>query len=180
MGRRDSWRPFAIQLSRELMTHLGGRGPLLLLCPTEFWLQEALATLVAATGVLLRFQTAQWFLAAPIVAEVPLLTFPGTSWRHRELRRWGIPGETIADCGLRLPKGLRGGDHASCAQWSETEPESSFSRGSRPAPPAGIPAPLGHLDWLRRDRFRVVLGATLLPDGCPVGVRRQIWIGRGC
>ena len=96
--------------SRELMTHLGGRGALLLRCPKGFWrLQEALATLVAANGVLLRFQTAQRFLAAPIVAELPLLTFPGTSWRHRELRRWGIPGETIADCGFRLPKGFRGG-----------------------------------------------------------------------
>ena len=129
--------------SRELMTHLGGRGALLLRCPKGFWrLQEALATLVAATGVLLRFQTAQRFLAAPIVAELPLLTFPGTSWRHRELRRWGIPGETIADCGFRLPKGFRGGDHASCTKWYETEPKSSFSRGSRPGPPAGIPAPL--------------------------------------
>ena len=166
--------------SRELMTHLGGRGALLLRCPTGFWrLQEALATLVAATGVLLRFQTAQRFLAAPIVAELPLLTFPGTSWRHRELRRWGIPGETIADCGFRLPKGFRGGDHASCAKWSETEPKSSFSRGSRPGPPAGIPAPLGHLTWPRRGRFRVLLGATLLPDGCPVGVRRQVWTAQG-
>ena len=98
------------KLSRELMTHLGGRGALLLRCPTGFWrLQEALATLVAANGVLLRFQTAQRFLAAPLVAEAPLLTFPGTSWRHRELRRWVISGETIADCGFRLPKGLRGG-----------------------------------------------------------------------
>ena len=47
-----------------------------------------LVDLVAANGVLLRFQTAQRFLAAPIVAEPPLLTFPVTSWRHRELRRW--------------------------------------------------------------------------------------------
>ena len=96
--------------SRELMTHLGSRGALLLRCPKGFWrLQEALATLVAATGVLVRFQTAQRFLAAPIVAELPFLTFPGTSWPHRELRRWGIPGEIIADSGFRLPKGLRWG-----------------------------------------------------------------------
>ena len=168
------------KLSRELMTHLGGRGALLLRCPTGFWrLQEALATLVAANGVLLRFQTAQRFLAAPIVAELPLLTFPGTSWRHRELRRWGIPGETTADCGFRLPKGLRGGDHASCAKCPETDPKSLFSRGSRPGPPAGIPAPLGAPHRLRRGRFRVLLGATLLPDGCPVGVRRQVWTARG-
>ena len=33
----------------------------------------------------------------------------------------------------------------------------------------------GDADWLRRGRFRVLLGATLLPDGCPVGVRRQVW-----
>ena len=99
------------KLSRELMTHIGGRGALLLRCPKGFWrLQEALATLVAANGVLLRFQTAQRFLAAPIVAEPPVLTFPGTSWRHRELRRWWIPGETIADCGFRLPK-------SSCEGW---------------------------------------------------------------
>ena len=37
------------------------------------------------------------------------------------------------------------GDHANCAQWSETEPKSSFSRGSRPAPPAGISARPGRL-----------------------------------
>ena len=133
------------------------------------------------------------------------LAFPGTSWRHRERRRWRIPGETIADRGLRLskgrpgrrplggpgggrwaagreagasggslwesgifppgdgfspPRGLRGGDHASCAKWLETEPKASFSRGSRPGPPAGIPAPLRHLNWLRRGRSRVLRGAA--------------------
>ena len=77
------------------------------------------------------------------------------------------------------PGGLRGGDHASCAKWSKTEPKSSFSRGSRPGPPAGIPAPLQHLHRPHGTRFRVLLGATLLPDGCPVGVRRQVWTGRG-
>ena len=46
-------------------------------------------------------------------------------------------------------------------------------------PPAGIPAHLGDLDWLHWVRFRVLLRATLLPDGCPVGVRRQVWTGQG-
>ena len=46
-------------------------------------------------------------------------------------------------------------------------------------PPAGIPAPPEHPTWLRRGRFRVLLRATLLPDGCPVGVRRQVWTAQG-
>ena len=44
-----------------------------------------------------------------------------------------------------------GGDHASCAKWSETEPKSLFSKGSRPGPQAGFPgnSPPGgaHGDW---------------------------------
>ena len=39
--------------------------------------------------------------------------------------------------------------------------------------------PRDWLDWLRRARFRVLLRATLLPDGCPVGVRRQVWTAQG-
>ena len=77
------------------------------------------------------------------------------------------------------PGGLRGGDHASCAKWSKTEPKSSFSRGSRPGPLAGIPAPPKDRHRLHGGRFRVLLGATLLPDGCPVGVRRQVWTAQG-
>ena len=46
-------------------------------------------------------------------------------------------------------------------------------------PPGRNPSPLRPLNWLRRGRFRVILGATLLPDGCPVGVRRQVWTGQG-
>ena len=46
-------------------------------------------------------------------------------------------------------------------------------------PPAGIPAYLGDLHRLHWVRFRVILGATLLPDECPVGVRRQLWSGQG-
>ena len=46
-------------------------------------------------------------------------------------------------------------------------------------PPAGILAHLGDRDLPRRGRFRVLLRATLLPDGCPVGVRRLVWIGQG-
>ena len=46
-------------------------------------------------------------------------------------------------------------------------------------PPGRNPSPPGGADWLHWVRFRVLLGATLLPDGCPVGVRRQVWIGRG-
>ena len=61
----------------------------------------------------------------------------------------------------------------------KTEPKSSFSRGSRPGPTAGIPAPLEHGHRPHGTRFRVLLGATLLPDGCPVGVRRQVWTAQG-
>ena len=46
-------------------------------------------------------------------------------------------------------------------------------------PPAGLPAYLEHVHRRRRGRFRVILGATLLPDGCPVGVRRLVWTGQG-
>ena len=53
------------------------------------------------------------------------------------------------------------------------------SRGSRPGPPAGIPAPPEDGDWPHWVRFRVLLRATLLPDGCPVGVRRQVWTAQG-
>ena len=55
----------------------------------------------------------------------------------------------------------------------------SIGKIGKIGPPAGIPAHLEHRDWPRRGRFRVILGATLLPDGCPVGVRRQVWTGRG-
>ena len=58
-------------------------------------------------------------------------------------------------------------------------PNRRFPEGAGPAPPAGIPAPPEHADWPHGTRFRVLLGATLLPDGCPVGVRRQVWTGRG-
>ena len=75
--------------------------------------------------------------------------------------------------------GLRGGDHASCAKWFETYRKWTFSKGSRPVPLAGVPAHLEHGHRPRRGRFRVILGATLLPDGCPVGVRRQVWTGQG-
>ena len=81
--------------------------------------------------------------------------------------------------GFSPPGGRRGGDHASCAKWLETYRKWLFSRGSRPAPPAGIPAHLEHRDWPRRDGFRVILRATLLLDGCPVGVKRQVWTGQG-
>ena len=77
------------------------------------------------------------------------------------------------------PGGQPWGDHASCAKWLETYRKWLFSRGSRPGPPAGIPAHLEHADWLHWVRFRVLLRATLLPDGCPVGVRRQVWTGQG-
>ena len=64
--------------------------------------------------------------------------------------RWAAGGEAGRLRGIFLgswnfpPGGLRGGDHASCAKWPETEPKSSFSRGSRPGPPAGIPTPERH------------------------------------
>ena len=99
--------------------------------------------------------------------------------------RWAAGGEAgwlrggLLERPNSPPGGLRGGDHASCAKWLKTEPESSFSRGSRPGPPAGIPAPPEHVDWLHGTRFRVLLGVTLLPDGCPVGVRRQVWTAQG-
>ena len=99
--------------------------------------------------------------------------------------RWAAGGEAGRVRGILLgswnlpPGGLRGGDHASCAKWPKTEPKSLFSRGSRPGPLAGLPASQGDLDWLRRARFRVLLRATLLPDGCPVGVRRQVWTAQG-
>ena len=164
------------KLSRELMTHSGGRGALLLRCPKGFWrLQEALATLVAANGVLLRFQTAQRFLAAPIVAGLPLLTFPGTSC-DRGFQEKLSP---IAGFGLRRASVGGGGTTLVARNGPKLSPKSPSSRGSRPGPLAGIPAPPEDGDWLRRDRFRVLLRATLLPDGCPVGVRRQVWTAQG-
>ena len=65
----------------------------------------------------------------------------------------------MVGAGLRNfpPGGLRGGDHASCAKWPETEPKSSFSRGSRPGPLAGILAPPAALSWLHGGQFRVLL-----------------------
>ena len=75
--------------------------------------------------------------------------------------RLGGSGEASWRGRILLPGASVGGDHASCAKWPETEPKSVFSIGRRPAPPGRL------------------LGATLLPDGCPVGVRRQVWTGRG-
>ena len=46
-------------------------------------------------------------------------------------------------------------------------------------PPGRNPSPPGGGDWLHGTRFRVLLRATLLPDGCPVGVRRQVWTAQG-
>ena len=103
----------------------------------------------------------------------------GEAAAGRPGREAGWLRKVLLERRISPPGGLRGGDHASCAKWSETEPKSSFSRGSRPGPPAGIPAPPEHVDWLHWVRFRVLLRATLLPDGCPVGVRRQIWSRRG-
>jgi hypothetical protein len=128
-----------------------------------------------------------------IPAEEEILAGRGGSPGRPGGRPWAAGGEAAGRPGGRLggsvesswgagispPGGLRGGDHASCAKWPKTEPKSSFSRGSRPGPPAGIPAPPEHLTWLRRGRFRVLLRATLLPDGCPVGVRRQVWTAQG-
>ena len=77
--------------------------------------------------------------------------------------RWAAGGEAGRLRGIFLgswnfpPGGLRGGDHASCAKWPKTEPKSSFSRGSRPGPPAGIPAPPEHAGWLHGVQFRVLL-----------------------
>ena len=117
--------------------------------------------------------------------------FPGTPWWPRR-RPWAAGREAGASGGspwgsgipppgdgFSPPGGRRGGDHASCAKWLETYRKWLFSRGSRPGPPAGIPAHLEHADWLHWVRFRVLLRATLLPDGCPVGVRRQVWTGQG-
>ena len=108
----------------------------------------------------------------------------------RERSRWaaqeeaaGRPGawSRISPLGTDFPprRPSVGGDHASCAKWLETYRKWTFSRGSRPGPPAGLSAHLEHVDWPHRGRFRVILGATLLPDGCPVGVRRQVWTGQG-
>ena len=46
-------------------------------------------------------------------------------------------------------------------------------------PPDRNPSHPGGGDWPHWVRFRVLLGATLLPDGCPVGVRRQVWTAQG-
>ena len=98
------------------------------------------------------------------------------SWRFR----WEPLGIRDSPPGGGFPPGgLRGGDPTSCAKWLETYRKQTFSKGSRPGPPAGIPASPGPLHRLRRGRFRVLLGATLLPDGCPVGVRRQVWTAQG-
>ena len=40
-------------------------------------------------------------------------------------------------------------------------------------PPGRNPSPPGDGHRRRWGRFRVLLGATLLLDGCPVGVRRE-------
>ena len=56
-----------------------------------------------------------------------------------------------------LPRGPPWGDHASCAKCPETEPKSTFSRGSRPGPLAGILAPPAALSWLHGGQFRVLL-----------------------
>ena len=121
-----------------------------------------------------------------IPAEEEILAGRGGKPWAREGRPWGEaagrPRGRLGGSGEGWnfpPGGLRGGDHASCAKWPKTEPESSFSRGSRPGPPAGLPASQGDLHRPRRGWFRVLLRATLLPDGCPVGVRRQVWIAQG-
>ena len=104
----------------------------------------------------------------------------GAAAAGRPGRRLGGSGDASWR-GRMFPPGVSvgGGDHASCAKCPQTEPKSSFSRGRRPRPLAGIPAPPEHAHRLHWTRFRVLLRATLLPDGCPVGVRRQVWTARG-
>ena len=162
---------------------------------TPRYTEPALAALQAACGCL----CAGVGSALPLADETPLFpdvwrlvsSYAGASVAGAEALggrvggRWAAGEKAGRHRGSLLgslnspPGGLRGGDHASCAKWSKTEPKSSFSRGSRPGPPAGIPAPPEHGDWPRRGRFRVLLRATLLPDGCPVGVRRQVWTAQG-
>ena len=109
----------------------------------------------------------EWSLEE-IPAEEEILAGRGGSPGRPGRRPWAA-GEAAAGRPVRggllerpnsPPGGLRGGDHASCAKWPKTEPESSFSRGSRPGPPAGIPAPPEHADWpdwRHGVQFRVLL-----------------------
>ena len=106
-----------------------------------------------------------------IPAEEEILAGRGGSPGRPGGRPWAAGGEAAGRPGGRLggsvesswgagispPGASVGGDHASCAKWPETEPKSSFSRGSRPGPPAGIPAPPEHLGWPHGVQFRVLL-----------------------
>ena len=128
-----------------------------------------------------------------IPAEEEILAGRGGSPGRPGRRPWaaeeaaaGRPGRTLGSSGeaswgarILLPEASVGGTTLVAPNGLKTELKSSFSRGSRPGPLAGIPAPLEHGGWRRRGRSRVLLGATLLPDGCPVGVRRQVWTAQG-
>ena len=85
------------------------------------------------------------------------------SWRGRIL----LPGASVGGTTLVAPNGPKRSQNR------------RFPEGAGPAPRPESQPPPEHGDWLHGTRFRVLLRATLLPDGCPVGVRRQVWTAQG-
>ena len=83
---------------------------------------------------------------------------------------WGAgispPGASVGGTTLVAPNGPKRSQHR------------RFPGGTGPAPQPES-QPRSAADWRHGGQFRVLLGATLLPDGCPVGVRRQVWTAQG-
>ena len=91
---------------------------------------------------------------------------------------WNLPGELEFS-----PQGASvGGTTLVAPSGPKRSRNRRFPEGAGPAPrPESQPprATSPELTWRHGTRFRVLLRATLLPDGCPVGVRRQVWNARG-
>ena len=88
----------------------------------------------------------------------------------------------LESLGFRRPEraaGLVGGTTLVAPNGPKRSQNRRFPEGAGPAPRPESQPPCAPPNWLRRGRFRVLLGATLLPDGCPVGVRRQVWTAQG-
>ena len=85
------------------------------------------------------------------------------SWRGRIL----LPGASVGGTTLVAPNGPKRSQNR------------RFPEGAGPAPQPESQPPMSAAHRLHWVRFRVLLRATLLPDGCPVGVRRQVWTAQG-
>ena len=70
---------------------------------------------------------------------------------------WAAPGRPPGELEFPPPGASVGGTTLVAPNGPKRSQNRRFPEGADPAPPAGIPAPLGGADWLHGVRFRVLL-----------------------